>query len=160
MNKLDQKAFTLIELLIVIAIIGILVTIVVIAINPVKLIQDSRDSKTRSDMQQIKASMQLFYNDCKNYRDGPLPAAGTVWNGNGDTAGGVALTCSADTTVYMRQMPSVNGLVYTRVDASSYMIVADLSTTQANRSADDTASLTKCGAATNNDAIDYAVCND
>ena len=50
-NYLKRKSgFTLIELLVVIAIIGILVTIVVVAIDPVKLIGESRDAKKREEL--------------------------------------------------------------------------------------------------------------
>ena len=45
-----EKAFTLIELLIVIAIIAILAAIVFVALNPLKRFQDSRDSARWADI--------------------------------------------------------------------------------------------------------------
>src|SRR3972149_6088887 len=69
-NYLKRKSgFTLIELLVVIAIIGILVTIVVVAIDPVKLIGESRDAKKREELQQLKNALQLYYNDNNSYPD-------------------------------------------------------------------------------------------
>ncbi|OGY27994.1 MAG: hypothetical protein A2Z42_00065 [Candidatus Woykebacteria bacterium RBG_19FT_COMBO_43_10] len=63
------KGFTLVELLIVIAIIGILVTVALIAINPVRVIEDTRDAKYRSEMLQIKTALQLYFNELNTYPD-------------------------------------------------------------------------------------------
>src|SRR3989304_8435510 len=63
------KGFTLVELLIVIAIISILVTMVLIAINPIRVINDSRDTKKRSELNQVKTSLQLYFNENNRYPD-------------------------------------------------------------------------------------------
>lgn len=68
----NVRGFTLIELLIVIAIIGVLVLIVVIAIDPVRVINDSNDTKTRAELNQVKTSLQLFFNE-NNFYPGSLP---------------------------------------------------------------------------------------
>ena len=65
------KGFTLVELLIVIAIISILVTMVLIAINPVRVIEDTRDAKYRSEMLQIKTALQLHFNELNTYPADP-----------------------------------------------------------------------------------------
>ena len=49
----NKKAFTLIEVLVVIALIGFLAAITIIAINPAKNFQDARNTQRRSDVTQI-----------------------------------------------------------------------------------------------------------
>lgn len=61
------RGFTLIELLIVMAIIGVLVTIVVIAIDPARVINDSNDTKARAELNQVKTSFQLYFNENNSY---------------------------------------------------------------------------------------------
>jgi prepilin-type N-terminal cleavage/methylation domain-containing protein len=57
MNK--QKGFTLVELLVVIAIIAVLAGAVLIAINPVAMMQKSRDAKRLSDLDQLVRAIHL-----------------------------------------------------------------------------------------------------
>ena len=59
--------FTLVELLIVIAIIGIIATGLVIAVNPLASIQKAQDTKRKSDLSQIQKALEAYYNDIGNY---------------------------------------------------------------------------------------------
>ena len=61
-----KKAFTLIELLIVIAIIGILAAILFVSIGQSPL-QGSRDAKRVSDMQAFGTALSLYYADNNRY---------------------------------------------------------------------------------------------
>lgn len=60
-KRFSSKGFTLIELLIVIAILGILAAGVLVAINPVKRINQAKDSTIKSDIAQIATAMQTYY---------------------------------------------------------------------------------------------------
>lgn len=57
----SQAAFTMIELLIVIAILGILAVAVLAAINPVEQINRGRDTGSRSDAEQLISAIDRFY---------------------------------------------------------------------------------------------------
>lgn len=64
MLKNNKKGFTIIELLIVIAIIGLLATISMVALNGAR--QKSRDAKRIADIRQIQTALELYFND-QNY---------------------------------------------------------------------------------------------
>jgi prepilin-type N-terminal cleavage/methylation domain-containing protein len=60
MNSNKPKGFTLIELIVVIAIVAVLITIVVIAINPAELLARSRDTKRVADLDALRAALDLY----------------------------------------------------------------------------------------------------
>lgn len=64
-NLKISKAFTLIELLIVIAVIGILVA--VILPNLIGMRERAQDTKKKNDLVQIKNALRMYYNDYNAY---------------------------------------------------------------------------------------------
>lgn len=59
--------FTLVEILIVVAILGILATALISLINPTLQIQKSRDARRKSDLRQIQSALELYRADCGSY---------------------------------------------------------------------------------------------
>ena len=61
--KKGQKGFTLVELLVVVAIIAVLAGVVIVAINPAALLQKSRDATRLQDVENIHKAMSLALAD-------------------------------------------------------------------------------------------------
>ncbi len=57
-----ERGFTLIEILIVVAIIAILASIVIVGLGPAQ--QSGRDARRVSDLQNIRNGLQLYYGKC------------------------------------------------------------------------------------------------
>ena len=95
-----RKAFTLIELLLVIGIIAILASIVIVAINPTKQLGDARNAQRRSDVNTVLNAVYQYAIDNNGTLPGAIPSGtakpvclGTV-TGTActDTAAGVDLS--------------------------------------------------------------------
>ena len=61
-----KRGFTLIELVIVIAILAILAAVVILSINPAQLLAQARDSQRLSDLTSIKAAIALYLATASN----------------------------------------------------------------------------------------------
>ncbi len=68
--KKSSAGFTLIELIIVIAVLGVLASAVLIGIDPVDKIAQANDAKIQSDVRQIQAAMEIYsVNNNGSYTD-------------------------------------------------------------------------------------------
>lgn len=100
----NKKGFTIIELLIVIAIIGLLATISIVALNGAR--QKGRDAKRVVDIRQVQIALDLYFDDNNAY---PVTATSLVL---GSTAaaklcnGGFVPTSTSCTKTYMNMVPS------------------------------------------------------
>lgn len=65
--KLNHKGFTLVEVLITIAILSILTVGVLTLINPVGEVKKGLDAKRKSDLAQIQRLLELYYHDNGEY---------------------------------------------------------------------------------------------
>jgi prepilin-type N-terminal cleavage/methylation domain-containing protein len=88
-----QKGFTLIELIIVIALIALLATTVILVINPVKLFQEARDSQRIADLGQMNSALSLYMATAALIDLDGANVCGTNCWADGST--GVAAACDA-----------------------------------------------------------------
>jgi len=77
-----QTGLTLIEWLVVIAIIAILIVILFAHINPLRERDRASDSRRKSDLDRIRIAMEDYYGDHDCY---PTPAPGNLFPCGGDT---------------------------------------------------------------------------
>ena len=66
----QRRGFTLIEILIVVAIIGILASVVLVGLGPVQ--QKGRDARRISDLKQIQTGLELYFAKNGVYPTGPF----------------------------------------------------------------------------------------
>lgn len=90
-----QKGFTLLEVLLVAAIIAILAGIVIIAINPSKNLADSRNSQRQSDVTTILNAVYQYALD----NNGIVPASVTATDTEVCATGGASCTSLVDLSV-------------------------------------------------------------
>ena len=105
LKKKLSKGFTLIELLIVIAIIGILTTILLVNLQGVR--ERARDARRKSDLDAIKKSLQIYYNDAQQYPDDNsfrIVGCGTIAAPTA-CSWGSAFETSSPSTSYMSSLP-------------------------------------------------------
>src|SRR5438105_2145551 len=90
-----KKGFTMIELLISIAIIGILVAIMVGALNPAFQLKKARDGRRKADLEQLRAAFEQYRADVGNY---PNPTTNMTMCGSGQSL-------TNGSTVYIQNIP-------------------------------------------------------
>lgn len=124
-QSLKQRGFTLVELLIVIAVLGVLAVAVLSAINPIEQINRGRDTGGRSDAEQLINAIDRYYTSQGYYpwQTGPtdtsVTQAWTAVNGSWSDSGGAGvLTKLAEGTV--AGTGEVKASFTTRISAASY----------------------------------------
>jgi prepilin-type N-terminal cleavage/methylation domain-containing protein len=137
-NKTGNKGFTLVELLVVIAVLGVLATVLLIAINPGEQLARGRDTGRKQTLAQIAHAIQAYYTAHNGTypadagwfttltTDGDLPAAASV-NLPAYSAGG---GCTLHTVQALGQTPAcyfTNGAapysaatVYVKMESNLY----------------------------------------
>lgn len=93
MHKKTARGFTLIEMLVVLAIIAIVITVALIAFKGAQA--SGRDTKRKADLQDIRSALEIYRTDCGSY-----PASLTL--GSPLTA-----TCvGSSSSTYMSSVPN------------------------------------------------------
>ena len=82
-NKMTQKGFTLIEILVVVLIIGILAILIIGGLQNDR--QTARDQQRLSDMRDAQSALTSYYLDTGSYPSASLLIAGQPWIFNGKT---------------------------------------------------------------------------
>lgn len=67
MNKALTKGFTLVELTIIIAVLGILATGAIAVINPVEQLRKTADTKRKAEIAQLQRALDIYYQDTGRY---------------------------------------------------------------------------------------------
>lgn len=80
-NKNNQSGFTLIEILIVVAIVGMLATVVFTSLSQARA--KARDSKRKEDLVQLQKALEIYYNTNNGY-----PNTNDTWWGATGSCGG------------------------------------------------------------------------
>ncbi|MCD6086135.1 type II secretion system protein [bacterium] len=76
MNNPSYKSFTLLELLIVIAVLAILTAVVLIVINPAEYLKKTRDARRITDLRSLNESLGLYLAE---YGDTDMGSPNTVY---------------------------------------------------------------------------------
>ncbi|OGH07960.1 MAG: hypothetical protein A2W22_06860 [Candidatus Levybacteria bacterium RBG_16_35_11] len=66
-KMINKKGFTLLELIIVIAVIAIISTVVMTAVNPIAQFQKANDGRIKSDLAQLQRALESYYEDNGRY---------------------------------------------------------------------------------------------
>lgn len=120
---MNKKGFTLIELIVVIAIIGLLSTLAVVALGSART--KARDSKRLADLKQLQTALEIYYTEQNAY-----PAGNGVTLGTGNAAclnasGFAAAGCASALMGQVPADPQNGSYVYT-VNGNTYTVTASL----------------------------------
>jgi len=120
----DEASFTLIELLIVIAILAILATAVILVINPTELLKQNRDSQRLNDLSTINSALSLLQSECYSCSFGSSSAVYVSIPDTSPTCANLGLPTLPSGWTYacvtQTNLQKVNGLGWIPVDFTKF----------------------------------------
>lgn len=147
-SKKSCQGFTLIELLVVIFIIGILVALLLSNILGAR--QRAEDVQRKSEMQQLKKALRLYYNDNQRYPvQDNFPNPGEIFES------------SDGASVYMKQLPVDYSYTYhVSADGEEFRLVVELDNISDKEIQKSQDRCPKLSAMEDYADVDYVVCED
>jgi len=159
---MNRKGFTLVELLVVIAVIGVLAAAVIVAINPGEMLKKSRDSTRLSDMDALRKAIDLAVADGATLTATTTAGDSTTGTRAVDGTGWV----SVDVSHYLSTLPidPRNGVTFTDAAGNTvtgkYLYFSDGSAYELNCYLESTANASKYTTDGGDDAAIYEVGTD
>jgi prepilin-type N-terminal cleavage/methylation domain-containing protein len=125
-RNMNKKGFTLVELLIVIAIVGILASVTLVGIGPIQ--KKGRDARRISDLKEIQAGLELYFSRYGCY---PGDTPGTCPAARGQVAWSQVQASLQNSNLSLHNIPNdpVNGKSYiyaVEAGGAGYVIGANL----------------------------------
>ncbi len=99
MTRQSNQGFTLLEILLVVAAIGILAGIVILAVNPAKQLADTRNAERKVDVNTISSAVYQYVIDNNGSFPSAIDSVATSSQVVGIAGSGCDTTCTATTTV-------------------------------------------------------------
>jgi len=118
------KAFSLVELMVVLTIIGILAAAALTVIKPQKFFADSRDGRRQSDLKVVQTALEQFYAQNYHYPEETDASENIVFGQGWSVSGSTYLRLVPNDP----QSPSKN-YCYERIDSVNYLLCANLEET-------------------------------
>ncbi len=151
-----KSGFTLVELLVVVAIIGVLAAVLIVGLNPLTQFKKARDARRKSNLREIKTGLELYYNVNGLY---PASSGGQIVGcGEPASACNWGSEWKRGDVVYMKTLPAdpltTQSYQYTQETNNSYHIIATLEMTT-DTSAAETQATCSVGS-----GAQYVACND
>ncbi len=137
----QRKGFTLIEILIVVAIIAILASVVLVGLGPTQ--QSGRDARRISDLREVQNALELFYNKCGFY-PGTAPSGvcatiagspGTAWSGTTASLSATLMAAAIGINSPLPDDPSTNRTYAYGYNAANTAYILAAALENANNSA-------------------------
>ncbi len=109
MDLKKRFGFTLIEIIVVVAVIGVLASAIIAILDPFTQIQKAQDARTKSDLAQIQRALEAYYQD-----NGFYPADCGVGNYQ-IMSGGTCIAWGQPWSPYMDTLPKDGNPAHTYV---------------------------------------------